>query len=188
MIGFLSGIIRQVKGTRVLVDVHGVGYEVDMSVADAARARTGDAVEIYCHTHVREDALLLFGFFTPSAKDFFEILIGVSGVGPKSALQILSIGTVDEIRSAVLRADIDFLTRVPGVGKKIAERMVLDLRGKISDVLLADVGDVNTRDAVEALVQLGFKKDDAAKVLQGETGTAEELIRKGLKQLHGKKI
>lgn len=188
MIGYLAGTIKLVTPRSVLLNVHGVGYQIDMPVADIARAQTGADAEIFCHTHVREDALQLFGFFDAAARDFFEILIGVSGVGPKSALQILSIGTVDEIRAAVLRADITFLTRVPGIGKKIAERMVLDLRGKISDVLLTGEVDVATRDAVEALAQLGFKKEDAAAALKGVVGSTEELVRKGLKILHGKKI
>ncbi len=184
MIGYLSGIIKSITGRGVLVDVHGVGYLVFMNAGDMARAHVGASAEIFCYTNVREDALQLFGFFSEDARDFFEVLISVSGVGPKSGLLILSVGTTSDVRLAIEQGDVKFLTSVPGVGKKIAERIILELRGKLPEVV-GLFGDNDHTQAVDALVNLGYRKEDAALVLRGKSGTTEELIRIGLKQLHG---
>lgn len=184
MIGFLRGTILSVTTRGIILDVAGVGYRVDLTSHDLSRAQRGSAAELHCYTHVREDVLQLFGFFDEQARDFFEVLIGVSGVGPKTALQILSVGSPAQVRAAIEQADIDVLTSVSGIGKKLAQRIVLELRGKISDVL-ETVGDAPHTQAVEALVSLGFKKDDAARALRDTHGTTEELVRFGLKKLHG---
>lgn len=184
MIGYLSGILKSVTARGVLIDVHGVGYLVFMNAGDVSRVHVGAAAEIFCYTNVREDALQLFGFFSEDARDFFEVLISVSGVGPKSGLLILSVGTTSDVRTAIEQGDVKFLTSVPGVGKKIAERIILELRGKLPDVIGAPA-DREHSHAIEALVNLGYRKDDAALVLRGKNGTTEELIRHGLKQLHG---
>lgn len=184
MIGYLSGIIKSVTARGVLIDVGGVGYRVDMNAGDVTRARIGLPAEIFCYTHVREDALQLFGFFSADARDFFEVLIGVSGVGPKSGLLILSVGTVTEVRSAIEQGDVKFLTSVPGVGKKIAERIILELRGKLPDSVLGG-GDPEFTLALDALVNMGYKKEDVALAIRGVEGNAEEIIRHGLKVLHG---
>ncbi len=183
MIGFLRGTILSVSARGIILDVNGVGYRVDVTPHDLSRAVRGATVELFCHTHVREDDLRLFGFFDLAARDFFETLIGVSGVGPKTALTILSVGSAAEVRAAIERADIGLLTSVSGIGKKMAERMVLELRGKIFDIL--DVADTPHAQAVAALASLGFKKEDASRALRDEQGTTEELVRRGLQKLHG---
>lgn len=183
MIGFLRGTILSVSTRGIILDVSGVGYRVDLTPHDLSRAQRGAVIELFCHTHVREDALQLFGFFDEAARDFFEVLIGVSGVGPKTALQILSVGSPAHVRAAIDQADVAVLTSVSGIGKKLAERIIVELRGKISDVL--GIGDAPHAQAVEALVGLGFKKDDAARALRDAQGTTEKLVRLGLQKLHG---
>ncbi len=183
MIGFLSGVIQSVTLHDVLLNVNGVGYRVLMNAGDLSRARVGAHAEIFCYTHVREDILQLFGFFDDGAREFFEVLIGVSGVGPKGALQILSAGSVNDIRAAIARADVKFLTSAQGVGKKIAERIILELRGKLPDAVLPE--DAHHSEAVDALVAMGYRKDAAAEAIRDTEGTTEKLIRIGLKRLHG---
>lgn len=186
MIGFLSGVIKSVSPRDVLIVVGGVGYRVDMSAADITRARVGAETEIFCHTHVREDSLQLFGFFSEEARNFFEVLTSVSGVGPKSGLLILSVGTVSDVWSAIEHEDVKFLTSVPGVGKKIAERIILELRGKLPVSTVPGVPATSEHaQAIEALVNLGYRKDDAAAALRDATGSTESLIRRGLQMLHG---
>lgn len=182
MIGYLSGILKSVSPRGALIDVGGVGYLVFMNAGDLSRARVGASAEVYCYTNVREDALQLFGFFSEDARDFFEVLISVSGVGPKSGLLILSVGTVEEVRTAIEQGDVKFLTSVPGVGKKIAERIILELRGKMPEAAAEVVGSEHGM-AIEALVNLGYRKEDAAAILRGKSGGTEELIRYGLKNL-----
>ncbi len=184
MIGYLSGQIKSVSPRGVLLDVHGVGYQVFMNAGDLSRAYVGAGAEIFCYTNVREDALQLFGFFSEDARNFFEILISVSGVGPKSGLLILSVGTVGDVRAAIEQSDVKFLTSVPGVGKKIAERIILELRGKLPTAAESVMGSEQGV-AVDALVNLGYRKEDVVAVLRGVGGSPEELIRLGLKKLHG---
>ncbi len=184
MIGYLSGVIKSVTLRGVLIDVHGVGYIVFMNAGDLSLARIGAEAEIFCYTNVREDALQLFGFFSSDARDFFEVLISVSGVGPKSGLLILSVGTVGEVRAAIEQGDVRFLTSVTGVGKKIAERIILELRGKLPEMEMGGVQSEHAH-AIDALVNLGYRKEDVVVILRGAHGTTEELIRLGLKKLHG---
>lgn len=183
MIGYLTGKIKSVTLHDVLIIVGGVGYRTLMNAGDLSRARPGETAEIFCYTHVREDQLQLFGFFDDHAREFFETLIGVSGVGPKGALQILSAGTVDEVRIAIARGDAKFLTAVPGVGKKIADRIILELRGKLPDYIEPE--DSQHTEAVDALVAMGYRKDAASAAIRGLEGRTEVLIRAGLKALHG---
>ncbi|OGH68194.1 MAG: Holliday junction DNA helicase RuvA [Candidatus Magasanikbacteria bacterium RIFCSPHIGHO2_02_FULL_50_9b] len=184
MIGYLSGVIKRVTPRGVLVDVQGVGYRVAMNAGDLSRAMGGATAELFCHTIVREDAIQLVGFFNEHARDFFEVLIGVSGVGPKSGLLILSVGTVDEVRTAIEQGDVGFLTSVPGIGKKIAERIILELRGKLPD-FDAPAAETPHAVAAEALANLGYRKDEALAAVRNLTGTTESLIRQGLQKLHG---
>jgi len=184
MIGYLSGIIKSVSARGILLNVGGVGYLVFMNAGDITRAHVGAPAEVFCYTNVREDALQLFGFFSEESRDFFEVLIGVSGVGPKSGQLILSVGTTADVRIAIEQGDVKFLTSVPGVGKKIAERIILELRGKLPE-MVGLFGDSGHTLAVDALVNMGYRKEDAMLVLRGKNGTTEELVRIGLKQLHG---
>lgn len=181
MIGYLTGAVQSVTPRGVTLVVGGVGYRVEMNARDVARASRGSHAELFCYTHVREDALQLFGFFDEAARDFFEVLIGVSGVGPKSALQVLSLGSVGELRGAIERADTTFLTSIPGIGKKIAERIVLELRGKLPDAGV--VAGTPQSLAIAALINLGYTKEDAIHAARDTSGTTEEIIRAALKSL-----
>ncbi len=170
----------------LLIDVGGTGYEVTAPVGLVTELKTGDEVSLYIHTHVREDLIQLFGFATEKEKRVFRILLGITGVGPKLALNILSGSRVDEFLSAVDSEDIGMLTRLPGVGKKTAERIVFELREKLprhtSDK------DRNYTDTLSALVNLGYKRADAMKALdmvykEGHS-SIEALLRETLKVLN----
>src|SRR5260370_16839466 len=136
MISHLRGTLLEKHPNQVIVDVHGVGYEVTIPVsAYSSLPEQGATVRLYIHTHVREDILALFGFLTKEDKLLFEKLIAVSGIGPKLAITTLSGLTTEDLRSAIRAGAVEQLVRIPGVGKKTAERMVLELRDKMGPVI-----------------------------------------------------
>ncbi len=198
MIGSLRGTL-QFKGLdRLIVDVGGVGYLVSVSSQTLAQLpQEGEEAQIVCYTHVREDAIQIFGFARAEEKQLFELLISVSGIGPKLALAMLSGMPVEELVGAITAADHKRIQAVPGVGKKTAERVVVDLKDKCAKVFTgapapgaidggpdADVGDV-----VDALVGLGYKRSRAEKVARlmaakaGSQATPEEVLRRTLAAL-----
>lgn len=200
MIGFLRGEVLEILEHRVLMLVGGVGYQVSLPYGpESSSLAVGSALDLYIHTHVREDALDLYGFLSRTEKDLFLLLLGVNGIGPRGALAVLSGMSPSTLVQAILGGDHVSLQKIPGVGKKTAERLVLEL----SDVLkkrpdlLAQSGGVNRVavspplsfslkafvDAREALVQLGFRDADVNSVLKRiETESSEELANsKGLK-------
>ena len=131
MIGRLSGIILELRPPQVLLDVSGVGYEVDVPISDCAKLEALNAsVTLYTHLVIREDAHSLFGFLTPQSRDSFRSLIKVSGVGPRIALALLSTLSLTELQLALQNGDVASLSRTPGIGKKLAERMLLELKGR----------------------------------------------------------
>lgn len=131
MIGRLSGIILDISPPQVLLDVSGVGYEIDVPVSDCARIESSNTnVILYTHLVIREDAHSLFGFLTVQSRDSFRSLIKVSGVGPRIALALLSTLSLNELQLALQNGDVASLSRTPGIGKKLAERMLLELKGK----------------------------------------------------------
>ena len=133
MIGRISGTLVEKNPPQILVDVQGVGYEVDVPMSTFYNLpRTGESVELLTHLVVREDAHLLFGFLTAGERMAFRLLLRISGVGPKVALSVLSGLSVDELATVVATEDAARLTRVPGIGKKTAERLVLELRDKLA--------------------------------------------------------
>ncbi len=136
MIGRLTGKAEQQDDGNLLVDVHGVGYDLMAPLGTVGRARTDEAgnVTLFVHTHAREDALILFGFATEGDRIAFRTLIGISNVGPKTAIQIMSALPTAELAKAVAMKDAAMLTRVPGIGKKTAERLLLELEGKLESV------------------------------------------------------
>src|SRR5258708_26119935 len=136
MISHLRGVLLERHPNQITVDVHGVGYEVTIPVsAYPSLPAAGAEVRLHIHTHVREDALSLFGFLTASDKLLFEKLIAVSGIGPKLAITALGGLTTEDLRSAIRSGAVEQLVRIPGVGKKTAERMVLELRDKVGPVV-----------------------------------------------------
>lgn len=192
MIGALRGKIEAKSPGMVLVDVGGVVYEVAVSLQSFARLPAeGASVRLDVVTHLREDGIALFGFLDRAEKSVFNLLRLVNGVGPKLALNILSGLPASELRGALASGDVQRLVRVPGVGKKIAERLVLELRERARDEEVAAgvepvASDVERRnhEAVSALVNLGYRRVDAEKVLAdvGPEVPLEEAIRDALRR------
>jgi holliday junction DNA helicase RuvA len=196
MIASISGKLRR-KGTDYLVvDVSGVGYQVHVPLSTyCGIPEQGDDVSLHIHTHLREDSLSLFGFLTEAEKDMFLLLMGVSGIGPKLALAILSSLSVEDLSCAIRASDDAKLCAVPGIGKKTAARMVLELKDKIQHLIPsltasspAGAGPDDAGDVISALVGLGYKKPQAEetvrKIKDRRPGlTIEELIREALSVL-----
>ena len=174
MIAHLSGTIAEKFGAgSIVIDVHGVGYEVSVSAGDFEAVALGQDAKFYTYHHVREQAEELFGFSSLAAKKLFEMLITVQGVGPKAALAILSLGDSEHVRNAIANADSAFVQKAAGVGKKTAERVVVDLSDKVglpTHYGRADTPaqvELNTSDeALEALMALGYTLADATKALE----------------------
>ena len=194
MIGQLRGRLADKRPNQVLVDVSGVGYLVSVPLSTyAALSELHTEVTLLIHTHVREDALSLYGFLTSREKHLFEMLLGASGVGPSLALKILSGMSVEELVPAVRGGDVVRLTRIPGVGRKTAERMVVELKDKLDAVTVAEekapvsVAGVEA-DVVSALTNLGYDGRQAeSAVAEGKrsAGTSgfEKLLKAALQAL-----
>jgi len=197
MITFLEGMIEEKKPTHVVMNVGGVGYEVIIPLSSYDRLpATGECCRILIHDHVREDIHQLFGFMTAEERRVFLLLLNVSGVGPKTALSVLSGMTVRELKVAITGSDVKRLSSISGIGKKTAERMVVELRDKFGagEVLEAAMAgnvpletEIKMRDAVLALISLGYKRAEAQDmvvrvmsdpVLAG--ATVEAVVRKAL--------
>ncbi len=193
MIALLTGRLRRKAVDHLVIDVSGVGYQVQAPLCTYENLPdAGEEITLHIHTHVREDSLALFGFLTEAEKDMFLLLMGVSGIGPRLALAILSSLSVSDIAHAIQSSDDSKLCTIPGIGKKTAARMVLELKDKINQLFSAaaplnrsSMTTDDLEDAVSALVNLGYKKPLAEealnKVRQGRTGLSiEALIREGL--------
>lgn len=171
MIAHLRGTLLEKHPNLAIVDVHGVGYEVSIPVsAFSSLPEKGQPVELHIHTHVREDALALFGFLARADKVLFEKLITVSGIGPKLAITALGGLTAPELVNAIRTGSVEQLVRIPGVGKKTAERMVLELRDKLPSTPGAaehaqPAMNAIEEDVVSALVNLGYQRISAEKAL-----------------------
>ncbi len=190
MIGRLSGVLVQKAPPLVLLDVHGVGYEVDVPMSTFYNLPAlGEAVVLLTHFVVREDAQVLFGFLTEPERATFRQLVKISGVGPRTALSILSGLSVDELAQAVARQDGARLVKVPGIGKKTAERLLLELKGKLGpDLALPSATPVSDHqaDITQALQALGYSEREAAaalKALPADVGVSEG-IKLALKALN----
>ncbi len=186
MIGSLRGILKRKSPEGVLVDVGGVGYEVRLPISTLSELPAeGDQVFIYIYTHVREDAIVLFGFGSVEQKKVFTTLLGVTGVGPKLALSILSGIKTDEFAIAVDAEDIALLSKIPGLGKKTANRLVLELKGKLPRG--ESSADTVSMDAVSALVNLGYKRVIALEAVEiarkKGLDSVEDILRESLKSL-----
>ena len=171
MIAHVLGNVSEKMSTSVIVDVGGVGYEIKVSLNDYERATLDQPIKYYTYHHVREQSQELFGFSSLAGKKLFELLITVQGVGPKAALAILSLGDTETVRNAIANADSKYITQASGIGKKTAERVVVDLSDKVG--LPAVVGtteamqaELNINDeALDALVALGYTLNDASLAL-----------------------
>ena len=198
MIGQITGIIVSKIAPDVLVDVQGVGYELLVSLSTFfAIPAVGESVTLHTHFVVREDVQQLYGFTERSERTLFRHLIKVNGVGPKMALGVLSGMSANEFAACVHNNDVDTLVRLPGVGKKTAERLVIEMRDRVGSIE-ASVSSTNvhaaqpdlTQEAESALIALGYKPQDAAKMISrvagDETLGVEQLIRSALKNMVSK--
>ena len=190
MIGSIRGRLLEKNPPQILVETNGVGYEIDVPMSTLYNLPDiGAEVFLYTHYVVREDAELLFGFSTKAERSLFRLLIRISGIGPKIALLILSGISASILAQAVSQAEPGLLTRIPGVGKKTAERIVLELKGKIDTVV--DSADSQTptsgakADIISALVSLGYSEREALQAVKGLAAdvTVNDGIREALKAL-----
>jgi Holliday junction DNA helicase RuvA len=204
MIARLKGILEEVNLTQCIIDVHGVGYEVfiPMSTFDKL-PRQSENVALLINTQVREDSITLYGFATSEEKQLFEILIAASGVGPKLALSILSSMPVQSFCSAIVNADLKTINRINGIGKRTAEKLIVELKDKIGKLMpsfatqraaegISGVSVAAAEDAIMALEQLGFKTESVRKVMEKiikdtpeAEASSENFIRKALQALNG---
>ncbi|MDA0323279.1 MAG: Holliday junction branch migration protein RuvA [Verrucomicrobia bacterium] len=195
MICFLEGTIVDKQPTRVVLNVAGVGYEMLIPLSSYDRLpSTGETCHIETFDYVREDQHALYGFMSAAEKEMFELLLGITGIGPKLALSALSGMSVREIRAAVVDGDQKRLSAISGVGRKMAERMIVELRDKLSagDALAAvfgeddDMSDHRLRDAMLALISLGYKQKESRKMVRDVLDSAdqdtsvEDVIRQAL--------
>lgn len=173
MIAHIAGTIAEKFGNAIIVDVMGVGYEINVAAGDYDTSVLGNEVKFYTYHHIREQSQELFGFSSLAAKKLFEMLITVQGVGPKAALAILSLDSPEHVRNAIANADSAYITKATGVGKKTAERVVVDLSDKVGMPIVYTTNrgiqtELNTNDeALEALIALGYTLNDATKALEG---------------------
>lgn len=191
MIARLQGQLIEKQPPLLVVDVHGVGYELEAPMSTFYKVTLGAPVTLYIHQVVREDANLLYGFASREERDMCRSLLKVNGVGPKMALAILSGMEADAFAACIRQGDVGTLTRIPGVGKKTAERLIMEMRDRIADGPVGagmnnscEAGASPARDAVTALIALGYKAADAEKAIgkiKTEDASTEDLIRLALK-------
>lgn len=201
MIGYVKGILEEIEEDCVIVDVNGLGIRILTGGALASQMlASGSEVKIYTYTYVKEDAFQLYGFISKDELSLFKKLITVSGIGPKGAASILSAFSAEDLRYAIYAGDIKTISKAPGIGKKTAERLVLELKDKVeldyqADTLLGQLADEmvgstepnNRKDAIDALTALGYSSMDAAKaVKQADPNAdmdAEDILKAALKYL-----
>lgn len=189
MIAYIQGQLVKKTPTWIVVETQGMGWHISIPVSTyEAIGEVGEEIKIHTHLHVREEGIQLFGFATEREKTLFLLLISVSGIGPKLAQGILSGISVEDFERAIQNQEIETLLRVPGIGKKTAERLILELRGKISKPVEVGVRPSLQEESVLALMSLGYKRAQAQavveKVLRQESGlSVEEVLRRALREI-----
>lgn len=190
MIATLTGTVAEKLGDLVVLDVHGTGYGLLVPVEDYGNLVIGEVAKVYIHEHIRETAYDLYGFYKLDTKHLFEQLLDVNGVGPKMTLNVLSIGTVDSVRSAIAAGDTKYIQAAPGVGKRVAERIVVELKDKVGlvstaspETYLTSTNTLQQDEAVQALISLGYDVSDAVNALAHIDAQlpVEQRIREALK-------
>ena len=192
MIGYLKGKIISSKPTQILLDVNGVGYEIRISINTFERISGKETISLFIHTNVKEDSITLFGFYSEAEKEMFELLISINGVGPKSALSLLSGISTNDLKLAIITNNIERIVAVPGIGRKTAERLVLELRNKVRDVKEEGITPTKPslhKEAVFALTTLGYNFASSEKAVNRilselPNSSLEELIKRSLKELN----
>lgn len=199
MISYIKGILEDMSPGMVVVDNHGIGYQMMVPMRGESFPKIGQEIKIYTHMHAREDDVSLFGFLSKEEKEAFELLIGVNGIGPKVGLSVLSTLSVYELKMAVISEDVKTISKTPGLGPKGAKKLILELKDKLSFEELEEDGmgveildtSADSSDSVmitiEGLVSLGYSKSEAAiavnKVEDAKDLTPEELLKKALKNI-----
>ena len=201
MIAYVDGVLYSIFEDCAIVDVHGIGYNIFVSSNTLARLPSiGEHIRLYTYTCVREDAFLLYGFLNRNELDIFKKCITVSGIGPKGALSLLSALSVDELRYAILNEDAKKIAKAPGIGAKTAQRLILELKGKLDykddDIYFEINGNASSKDnlfnsniteAIEALVALGYAQTDCTKAIKQiesvETMDSGAILKAALKYL-----
>lgn len=189
MITTLSGKVAEKLSEVVVLDIGGVGYGLYLTAEDYGHIKIGDDVKVYVYEHIRENSHDLFGFISQDTKALFEQLLGVNGVGPKMALNMLSIGTTKELKNAIAAGEVKFIQAANGVGKRVAERVVVDLKDKVglisttSESLFMSSETAQKDEAVQALVGLGYSVSDAVNALSevDDKLSTEDRIKQALK-------
>lgn len=189
MIARIKGTIEFRAEKFAVIDVHGIGYKVFANHDTLSKLpKTGEEISLWIHTEVREDALELYGFFHYSELELFEMLISISGVGPKTALGVMALASADALRKAIASGDTSYLTKVSGIGRKTAEKIILELREKMAGKgVMVEAGELREEsDALEALVSLGYTQSEAREALSKVPSSiegAEKRIKEALKKL-----
>ena len=198
MYAYFRGKITAKEPDLAVVEVNGVGYNIRISAGTAALLPSvGEETKLYTYTAVREDAITLYGFLTKDDLDMFKLLIGVNGIGPKGGQSILSVISPDDLRFAIVSGDAKMIAKAPGIGAKTAQRIILDMRDKVSleDTLHADEGETridfsvpdSMREAVEALTALGYGVTEASRAVKEVKGAeqmaVEDILKASLKHL-----
>ncbi|MBU0545847.1 Holliday junction branch migration protein RuvA [Patescibacteria group bacterium] len=189
MISILRGKIVADNGAKIVIMTPGgVGYELAVKEGLTRIWKSGQETEVFTYLAVRENAMDLYGFANEEEREFFLKLLDVSGVGPKTALHILSLGSVEEISSAIAKGDVEYLNKVSGIGKKTAERLVVELKDKVTNLLPVhpeqSEGSHAVADAIDALVAMGYsalQARDAVKMLDATGKTSDQLLREALR-------
>ncbi|MFH1990484.1 MAG: Holliday junction branch migration protein RuvA [Patescibacteria group bacterium] len=188
MISYLEGKILDKTEKFFMVNINGVGYKVFSHAGILEKIpENGQNIKIWIHLYVREDAMDLYGFLDKDDLDFFEMLISISGIGPRSALGILEVAPVSSLKQAIVSEDETFFTKVSGIGKKTAQRMILELKSKLIKTVVLEKGEFKEMgDAFEALVSLGYRANDVRRILNElpkDGGNVEAKVKEALKKL-----
>ncbi|HPJ80255.1 MAG TPA: Holliday junction branch migration protein RuvA [Candidatus Portnoybacteria bacterium] len=178
MISFIEGKIEYGTDKCVVVDVNGIGYKIYISVNVFKNLpEIGNKIKLFTHLHVREDIMDLYGFLDKKDLDFFEMLISISGIGPKGAMNILSVASVETLKKAVSKEDSTILTKVSGIGQKTAEKIILELKSKVSGEYSDEKGG-SDGEAIDALISLGYRLQEAREALKKVPYEVEEVADK----------
>ena len=187
MIGSIKGKIIFKTGKFIIIETSGVGYKINISPDTLSKIQKENDVFLFVHTHVREDAMDLYGFLDHQELEFFEMLLNVSGIGPRSALAILSIASIETLKKAISTSDTSYLTKISGIGRKTAEKIVIELRDKMGEEKEGTSLQIEL-DALEALKSLGYSQNQAREALKKVSAEVDTntKIREALKILGGK--
>lgn len=185
MIAKLKGVIDEINLNGAIVDVSGIGYFVFLTNNTLSSISLGKEFSFYIHHVVRENAEELYGFYLEEEKKFFDLLLSIYGIGPKSALGILNSAPIDTIKEGVMTGDASHLTKVSGIGKKNAEKIIIELKDKIGTISSSGINIIGSGDAIEALTALGYSLSDAREAIQkvDRELPAEEMVKQALKRL-----